>query len=79
MFWCGAEGRARWVGSECEVQDAGGAEGEAVDGEGGEGAGLEVAEEEADRQVGGDGGDHDAEQDLAVDVRAGGAGEGGEL
>src|SRR5207342_296174 len=67
------------VGSECEAQDAGGAEGEAVDGEGGEGAGLEVADEEADRQVGGDGGDHHAEQDVAVDVCAGGTGQGGEL
>ena len=40
---------------------------------------LEPADEEADRQVGGDGGDHDAENDLAVDVRAGAAGQGRQL
>jgi hypothetical protein len=44
----------------------------------GAGAGLEVADEEADRQVGGDGGDHHAEQDLAVDMCVGGTSEGRE-
>src|SRR5256714_8237306 len=62
-----------------EVDDAEAAEDQAVDGEGGEGAGLEIADEVPHGQVGGDGGDHDAEDDLAVDVGAGGPGEGGGL
>src|SRR5947208_16929760 len=53
-----------------EVDDAEAAEDQAVDGEGGEGAGLEIADEVPHGQVGGDGGDHDAEDDLAVDVGA---------
>ncbi len=42
---------------------------------GGKGAGLEGAQQEPYGQVCGDGGDHDAEEDLAVDVRACGSGE----
>jgi hypothetical protein len=50
-------------------------EGQAVDGERGEGAGPEGAQQEPYGQVCGDSGDHDAEEDLAVDVRAWGSGE----
>jgi hypothetical protein len=50
-------------------------QGEAVDGERGEGAGLEGAQQEPYEQVCGDSGDRDAEEDLAVDVRACGSGE----
>ena len=62
-----------------EVEDAGRAEHHAVDGERSKGPGLEVAHEEAHRQVGGDSGDDDSHEDLAVDVGAGRAGEGREL
>ena len=42
---------------------------------GGEGAGPERAQQEPHGQVCGDSGDHDAEEDLAVDVRTCGSGE----
>lgn len=44
-----------------------------------EGAGLEVAREKPDRQAGAEGGGEDAGQELAVNVRAVGPGEGREL
>jgi len=47
-----------------------GPQGEAVDGERGKGADLEGAQQEPYGQVCGDSGDHNAEENLAVDVRA---------
>src|SRR5690349_18306179 len=78
--WRGAGHRpsGRIIGSE-EPEDAQGAEGEAVDGERGQGPGLEPADEEPDGQVGGDSADDDAEDDLAVDVRSGRAEQRGDL
>jgi len=51
-----------------EPGDAHDAEGEAVDGERGQGPGLEPADEEPHGQVGGYPGDDDAKDDLAVTV-----------
>src|SRR3981189_3453601 len=57
-----------------EADDADGAGDEAVDGERGQRAGLEVVGEPPDGGVGRQSGDGRAEEDLAVDVGAGGAG-----
>jgi two-component system, OmpR family, sensor kinase len=62
-----------------EAQDAGGAEDQAVDGERGQRPGLEVLHQEAHREVGRDAGDDHADRDLAVDVVARRARQGGEL
>ena len=51
------------------------AQGQAVDGERGKSAGLVGAQQEPYGQVCGDSGDHDAEEDPAVDARACGSGE----
>src|SRR5690348_8701441 len=51
-----------------EPQDAEEAEGQAVDGEGGQGPGLEPADQEPDRHVGGDRAHDEADGDLPVDV-----------
>jgi uncharacterized membrane protein len=53
-----------------EVGEAGDPGDEAVDPEGGQGAGLEVAGQEPDRHVGADAGEQAAEQDLAADAVA---------
>jgi predicted MFS family arabinose efflux permease len=62
-----------------EPDHAQGAEGEAVDGEWGQGPGLEPADEEPHGQVRGDPADDDAEDGLAVDVRSGRAEQRGDL
>src|SRR5262245_53551955 len=64
---------------DAEADDAGDAGDQTVDGERGEGTGLEVADQEPHRQVGGDTGDDHADDDLTVDVIPGGTGEGREL
>jgi hypothetical protein len=53
-----------------QVEDAAEAEDEAVDGERGEGAGAEIPDEVAHRQVAGDPGEHAGEQRLAEDALA---------
>ena len=49
--------------------------GQAIDGERGVGSGVEGADQVANRQVGGHCGDHDADDHLAVNARAGRAGQ----
>src|SRR5919204_5106236 len=76
--WCmscaASNGSAHpWLGPEPlgEVGDADRPHHEAVDREGGEGAGLEPAHEEADGEVGGDAAHHDTDRDLSMDVVSG--------
>jgi Cu+-exporting ATPase len=60
-----------WWSAHGEAQGAEPAGDEAVDGERGQGAGFEVADQEAHGEVGGDAGDEGAEDDLAPDAVAG--------